>query len=145
MTYVGGCQCGRVRYRAEGPRDHASICCCRMCQRASGGPFMAFVRFPSDRVSWTTPPDTFASSNKVERGFCRDCSTPLTYRAVDGPNISLTLFSLDDPSAMAPEVCFQPEAKPAWLDRFDALQPKDMDYTGEAGFVSYQAKPGGEG
>jgi hypothetical protein len=41
MEYVGGCQCGEVRYRAEGPRDRASVCYCRMCQKASGGPFMA--------------------------------------------------------------------------------------------------------
>lgn len=144
MALLGGCQCGRVRYRAEGRRDRSSICFCRMCQRASGGPFMAFVRFPADRVSWTTPPDAFASSNKVERGFCRDCGTPLTYRQVGGPNISLTLYSSDDPSAVAPEFCFTPEAKPAWLDGLDALQAMHMDFAGDASFVSYQAEPGGE-
>jgi hypothetical protein len=96
-------------------------------------------------VSWSTPPETFASSNKVERGFCRDCGTPLSYRQLGGPNISLTLYSLDDPSAVAPEVCFRPEAKPAWLDRLDALQAMHMDFAGEPGFVSYQAEPGGEG
>ena len=145
MAYLGGCQCGRVRYRAEPPRDRSSICFCRMCQRASGGPFTAWVRFPADQVSWTTPPDAFASSSKVERGFCRDCGTPLTYRQVGGPNTSLTLYSLDDPSAVAPEFCFTPEAKPAWLDRLDALQPMHMDFSGEPGFVIYQAEPGGEG
>jgi hypothetical protein len=145
MAYVGGCQCGRVRYRAEGPRDRSSICFCRMCQRASGGPFTAWVRFPADRVSWTTPPDTFASSNKAERGFCRDCGTPLTYRHVGGPNISLSLYSLDDPSAVEPEFFFTPEAKPAWLDRLGALQSLHMDFAGEPGFVSHQTEPGGEG
>lgn len=141
MTYLGGCQCGRVRYRAEGPRDRSSICFCRMCQRASGQPFMAFVRFPADQVSWTTPPEVFPSSNKAERGFCRACGTPLTWRQIGGPNISVTLNSLDDPSAVEPEFCFTPEAKPAWLDRMDALQTIHMDFTGEAGFVNHQAEP----
>jgi hypothetical protein len=102
MAYVGGCQCGRIRYRADEPRDRASVCYCRMCQKASGGPFMAFVRFPASRVTWSAPPDIFASSNLVERGFCRNCGTPLSYRQIGGPNISLTINSLDDLSRFAP-------------------------------------------
>jgi hypothetical protein len=141
MAYLGGCQCGRVRYRAEAPRDRSSICYCRMCQRASGQPFMAFVRFPASQVAWTGELAVFASSNKVERGFCRACGTPLTYRNIEGPNISLTLNSLDDPAAVTPEFCFTPEAKPAWLDGLDGLQPMSMDYRGSGGFVSHQAEP----
>ena len=80
MLFEGGCQCGWVRYRARGPRDRASICYCRMCQKASGGPFMAYVRFPADQVEWLTAPRVFASSNRAERGFCPLCGTPLTYR-----------------------------------------------------------------
>jgi hypothetical protein len=45
---------------------------------------------------------------------------------------------------VAPEFCFTPEAKPPWLDRLDALQAMHMDFAGDAGFVSYQAEPGGE-
>ena len=121
MVYVGGCQCGHVRYRAEGPRDRASICYCRMCQKASGAPFMAFVRFPAANVFWSAPPATFSSSNGVERGFCRDCGTPLTYRNVAGPNVSLTLNSLDDPAPVRPEVSFANEGKAPWRDDLDGL------------------------
>ena len=32
--YTGGCQCGAVRFRVAGPLRHASICNCRMCQKA---------------------------------------------------------------------------------------------------------------
>ena len=35
-VFTGGCQCGAVRYRVEGPVKHASICNCRMCQKALG-------------------------------------------------------------------------------------------------------------
>jgi hypothetical protein len=141
MAFTGGCQCGRVRYSAQAPRDRSSICYCRMCQRASGQPFMAFVRFPASQVSWTTPPETFMSSNRVERGFCRDCGTPLSYRNVTGLNVSLTLNSLDDPSVVEPEFAFTPDARPAWLDRLDALKPMQMDYAGEPGFENRQAQP----
>ena len=143
MAFTGGCQCGRVRYRAEAPRDRSSLCYCRMCQRASGQPFMAFVRFKAEQVAWTTPPETFASSNLVERGFCRECGTPLTYHVIGGPNVSLTLNSLDDPSAVEPELVFNPQAKAAWLDRLDGLVEEHMDFTGKPELVNRQAEPCG--
>jgi hypothetical protein len=103
---------------------------------------MAFVRFAADQVTWTTsPPAVFASSNLVERGFCRDCGTPLSYHHVGGPWISLTLNSLDDPSAVEPALWFTPEARPAWLDRLQGLTPMQMDFTDDPGFVSHQAEP----
>ena len=127
MIYTGGCQCGKVRFRAEGPRDRATICYCRMCQKASGAPFMAFVRFPAKNVVWSSSPATFASSTVVERGFCRDCGTPLTYRNIRGGNVSLTLNSLDDPSSVAPEFSFATEQKTPWLNSLDRLETLQMD------------------
>jgi hypothetical protein len=116
-----------------------------MCQRASGQPFMAFVRFRADQVSWTTPPETFASSNMVERGFCSACGTPLTYHVIGGAYLSVTLNSLDDPSAVEPEFVFTPQAKPAWLDRLDELTPEAMDFEDKPELVSCQFEPGGDG
>ena len=142
MIHAGGCQCGKVRYRAEGPRDRASVCYCRMCQKASGAPFMAFVRFPARNVSWSTPPATFSSSTIVERGFCRDCGTPLTYRNVQGPNISLTLNSLDDPGSVRPEFSFSNDRKAPWLDALNGLQAVDMDVAGAPPLVSHQHADG---
>ena len=121
MEYAGGCQCGRVRYRATGPRDRASVCWCRMCQKAAGAPFMAFVRFPAAQVEWSSPPATFVSSSIAERGFCRECGTPLTYRVLDSPNVSLTIGSLDDPGAVAPERQYSPEMRLAWCDGLSGL------------------------
>lgn len=139
MEFLGGCQCGRVRYCAEGPAEQSSVCYCRMCQKASGGPFMAFVRFPVRQVAWSSPPAVFASSNMVERGFCRECGTPLTYREINGPAISLTLNSLDNPDAVPPKSSFVTERKAQWLCSLDALPQEQGDLTNSPGFVSYQA------
>ena len=38
---VGGCLCGAVRYRAA-RMARAGLCHCRMCQKASGAPVVAF-------------------------------------------------------------------------------------------------------
>jgi hypothetical protein len=79
-----------------------------MCQKASAQTFMGFVRFLSDQVHWSKPPDIFRSSNIVERGFCAACGRPLTWRRIDGPYVSLTLMSLDHPSACSRKCAFQP-------------------------------------
>ncbi len=138
MAYLGGCQCGRVRYQAEEPRGRASVCYCRMCQKASGAPFMAFVRFPAHQVKWSTPPHVFASSNLVERGFCRDCGTPLAYRQLGGPNISLTINSLDDPESVRPEMRFSADMEVSWCGSLSTLPAREMDVTGTAGFINHQ-------
>ena len=135
---TGGCQCGRIRYRAEAPRDRASVCYCRMCQKASGGPFMAFVRFPAAQVHWSTPPDIFASSNQVERGFCRSCGTPLSYHHLGGPFISVTINSLDDPESVQPEMRFSAASEVSWCSTLSELPRKEMDLARDPGFVSHQ-------
>ena len=52
---TGGCQCGAVRY-ALNAQPEGSFCHCRMCQRASGGPFG--VRTSTGRMQATTIPAT---------------------------------------------------------------------------------------
>jgi len=138
MLFEGGCQCGRTRYRARGPRDRASICYCRMCQKASGGPFMAFVRFPADQVEWLTAPSVFASSNRAERGFCAVCGTPLTYRHISAPYISVTLHSLDDPTTVRPDTVFSPGAAPDWCFALADLPKQQMDFAADPDFRNYQ-------
>ena len=41
--YSGGCQCGAVRFRVEGALGDASVCHCRMCQKASGNFYLPLV------------------------------------------------------------------------------------------------------
>ncbi len=100
---------------------------------------MAFVRFPVQDVTWSNPPAIFASSNAAERGYCRDCGTPLTYRGVDGPNVSLTLNSLDNPAAVQPSISFVVERRAPWLYDLDLMPTEDGDLTSSSSFVSYQA------
>lgn len=123
--WTGGCQCGAVRYQLLGPPEHASICHCRMCQRASGQPFMAFARVNSEKLRWTRgAPSIFRSSNIVERGFCNACGTPLTYRRVESNTVSVTIGSLDDPERVRPVLQFGIEGKLAWTGALDALPVK---------------------
>ena len=100
---TGGCQCGRVRYRAECDSvGEASLCHCRMCQRATGGFAAALVAFPRGAVQWEREPEYYASSPIARRPFCRECGTPLGFCFNEGAEIELTLGSFDDPSGFVP-------------------------------------------
>jgi hypothetical protein len=115
---AGGCQCGAVRYRLEAKPKATSICHCRMCQKANGGPFAAFGGVRLGRLVWTRgAPKVFASSDIAERGFCAQCGTPLTYRGLGSEYISVTLGSLDYPDAVEPAVQLGVESRLHWLKR----------------------------
>lgn len=97
---TGGCQCGRVRYRI-GRLGKASICHCRMCQKAFGSFFAPLV--VAGDLEWTRgQPALFQSSETNWRGFCADCGTPLTYE-FDG-HVEIAIGSLDNPDLAPPEV-----------------------------------------
>lgn len=115
---TGGCQCGRVRYRVEIESGDAYLCHCRMCQRATGGVSIAFKNVKQADVTWEQEPDEYASSPLAQRGFCRDCGTPLTFRYIeDTDKIDLTVGSFDDPARFRPTAHFGAESiHSAWLD-----------------------------
>jgi len=116
---TGGCQCGAVRFRAD-RLGRPSICHCRMCQKAFGSFFGPLVT--SYGVSWTRgAPKYFQSSNKVRRGFCGDCGTPLTYEVEGDDSIELAIGAFDDPMVAAPEIQVNTKDKLSFFDGLTEL------------------------
>ncbi|MCG7391434.1 GFA family protein [Microvirga sp. ACRRW] len=116
---TGGCQCGAVRYALMSEPTHASICHCRMCQKAFGNYFSALTGVPRKDLIWTKgQPGNFRSSEAVERGFCRDCGTPLTYNALETDRITISIGSLDEPGRVKPEIQYGVEGR---LPAFEKL------------------------
>ena len=100
---TGGCQCGAVRYRLDSEPTETAICHCRMCQKASGNYFQALAEVDRAHFSWVRgTPGAFRSSALVERDYCRDCGTPLSYRPSDYDKIWVTVGSLDHPGRVQP-------------------------------------------
>ena len=131
---TGGCQCGALRYRIEGPLGPAGFCHCRMCQKAFGSLGAPLVSVPPERFRWTRgEPATFRSSPPVARGFCRDCGTPM-FLLEDGYGpIEIAIGTLDDPNIAAPGHVVGIESKLNWADSLPALPAKrtDEDRTAE--------------
>ena len=57
------------------------------------------------------PAGRVQDSEAVERGFCRDCGTPLFFRYPDRDRISVSLGSLDDPARVVPARQFGVESR----------------------------------
>ena len=118
MTATGGCQCGKIRYRAAA-LGRANLCHCRMCQRATGNAFAPLVT--ALEIDFEGTPARFASSSVAERGFCRECGTPLFYAPVGSDEVELMIGTLDDPDAVTPALHYGIESRVSWLHLADGL------------------------
>jgi len=140
--HTGGCQCGAVRFHVEGPLGRASVCHCRMCQKAFGNVIAPLVSVREAVLTWTkAEPGRFQSSNLVKRGFCPACGTPLTYEAPDG--VALAIGAFDHPGAIVPDIQYGIEGRVAWLDHINDWPARTtMEDLDDAPFldeiVSYQ-------
>ena len=115
-TMTGGCQCGAVRYALFEPPE-STVCHCRMCQKAVGGPIAALSKVKTACFAWTQGEAArFQSSSAAERHFCAACGTPLTFHYLEGDSIEVTTGSLDDPTNLPPTLNFGVEARLPWID-----------------------------
>lgn len=136
VPVTGGCQCGAVRYRTDVMIDNAHLCHCRMCQKAVGNIFAALVATPNANLVWTRgTPSVFKSSDHAERGFCRDCGTPLFYNSLDNDRINLTIGSLDNPDQFPPQGEVGIEGRVGWFASITRFQ--DGTETGEEGDAAW--------
>ena len=119
---TGGCQCGAIRYALHAPVEKASVCYCRMCQKAFGSYFAPLGSVPVAGFEVTRGEIAyFRSSDVVERGFCGRCGTPLTFHHIEGDKIDVALGSLDDPASVPPIVQYGLEGRMPWFAGLTAL------------------------
>lgn len=121
--YEGGCLCGQVRFRVTAQPIDAGYCHCRMCQRNSGAPAVAWVTFPTDSLRWIAgKPATYASSLRAERTFCANCGSYMVFRTRECPTeVSINTASLDDPGAFPPKMHIFAESRIPWFHTADEL------------------------
>jgi hypothetical protein len=128
LTLTGGCQCGAVRFTAHAKSDEAYYCHCRMCQRAFGNVFAAYVNVAKDALTWDKgPPAYYASSKIARRGFCSTCGTPLTFEYDESKVMDLAVGALDEPERLRPVMHVGVESRVAAFHREDGLPVKRID------------------
>lgn len=123
QTLEGGCLCGAVQYRINVQPLDAGYCHCRLCQRSSGAPTLAWLTVAVRGFSYTKGcPTIFHSSSHSQREFCGACGTQIAFRRSASPKtVDVTLASLHDPSQMTPQYHIWRQSKVAWFETTDSL------------------------
>lgn len=119
--YDGGCLCGQVRWRGNAEPINVRLCHCRLCQKATGGPYFARALFNAPDVERTGATTRWASSERLHRLSCARCGTPVFAEMQDGPWIAASLSTLDDPLALSPGSHIWISAKLPWVGIDDGL------------------------
>ncbi len=84
--FDGGCACGQVRYRMTSEPMFVHCCHCRDCQRQTGSAFVLNALIEADRVT-----------------------------RLEGAPEPVPVGTLDDPSALAPDVHIYTRSKLPWV------------------------------
>lgn len=119
----GRCLCGNLRFELKGKPLWVAHCHCESCRRNTGSAVATFVGYNKEQLAYTRGQRKFyASSPGVQRGFCGDCGTPMTYEADRCPDeVHLYVSTLDNPGAYRPQAhVFFAERIP-WMDLEDDL------------------------
>ena len=130
---AGGCQCGAVRYRLNGPLTNPHLCHCRMCQKAFGSYFA-----PLGDVPLTAFEITRHTRDLQGLGLLGTWLLPRLRHAAHFPlregvnHISVALGSLDHPESASPKGQFGTEARMPWFGEIAALPGKATDEWGAA-------------
>jgi len=122
-SHEGGCLCGKVRFRVTAPPLDAGYCHCRMCQKNSGAPVVAWATFPVASFFWIAgEPGTYASSARGKRSFCTACGSYLVFASAESPaEVSVNTASFDTPEAFPPRKHIYVESRISWFHTADDL------------------------
>ncbi len=121
---TGGCMCGAVRYEAVGEPITVGHCHCRSCRRHTGAPVVTVVMFDRDRVKFTKGDrKNYNSSPGVERGFCDQCGSSLTWEGeAEGRSVfTIHISTLDNPDDFVPQRHWYHNHGISWFDTADDL------------------------
>jgi hypothetical protein len=96
----GSCSCGAVRIDVSGELPAPDACHCTKCRKASGHYFAstdvkraAVTIHGEENVTW------YQSSEKVRRGFCSTCGSPLFWDpSSDRDWIGIAMGAFDGPT-----------------------------------------------
>jgi hypothetical protein len=140
----GGCSCGAVRYRLGATPLIVHACHCRECQRLTGSAFVINLWIERTHVDVTrgTPVSIRlkgASGKPHDVFHCADCATQLWSRYhVAGTALFVRGGTLDDPSAVRPDVHIYTRTKVPWLElpagvpAFKAYYKRDQVWSAES-------------
>jgi hypothetical protein len=131
----GGCACGAVRYEITADPKFEGHCQCGDCQRATSTGHCDVLEFPESAVTMIGSLSFYEvigdSGQKVSRGFCPKCGSPVLWKFAVNPGAAIiTAGSLDNPGIFKPQAAVYASKGHAWdylnpeLPKFANLPPQ---------------------
>jgi hypothetical protein len=123
----GGCACGAVRYRLASAPMFVNCCHCLDCQRQTGSAFVLNALIETDRILLlsgrpepTPVPTDSGSPHDIYR--CPACKTAVWSDYGRRPGLRFVrVGTLDDPSALRPDVHIYTRSKQPWIGLPDGV------------------------
>jgi hypothetical protein len=116
----GGCACGEVRYRLTSEPLFVHCCHCLNCQRQTGSAFVINLLIEADRVELLAgepePVPVPRGSKKQRIWRCPTCQIALFSQYTTPRFRFVRAGTLDDPSAVAPDVHIYTRSKVPWVE-----------------------------
>ena len=120
-SYLGGCQCGRVRYTLTQDPVRLYACHCTECQRQSGSAFSMTMLVNEDGIDVTGTLKEFVrisdKGNSVKGYFCPECGVRIYGKPgyVEGL-LSLKPGTLDNTSWLEPTAALWVKSSQKWIE-----------------------------
>ena len=119
----GRCLCGAIRFDVKTTDPACVNCHCETCRRQCSAPMTTYIATPDGEWRWMQgEPKIFRSSPGVERTFCRDCGTPLSFRSAKMSGVMhFYVAAMELPEVFQPSLHVAHEEKLPWLNLGDEL------------------------
>lgn len=128
----GHCLCGTIQFEVDGDPQSCVTCHCESCRRQCSAPMTTYIGVKDDQGRWLTKPaKIFNSSPGVERSFCENCGSPISFRSKKmSDTMHFFAATLENPETLAPTLHVSIEEKLPWLKLDDGLPTSvGPDYT----------------
>jgi len=126
---LGSCQCGALKFKADGEITDFSHCHCSMCRKLHGAAYVTFAAVGRDSFEWTNGEGalkTFSSSDAITRLFCDVCGSQLGCIVEPEPDlIYLAMGTVEGNPATPPAYHQFVGSKAPWHEITDDLPRHD--------------------
>ena len=134
---LGGCSCGAIRYRLATEPLFTHCCHCRNCQRQTGSAFVINALIEADRVELLSgepqPVDVPRDDGTTQTIFrCPVCQVAVFSRYSRSDVLFVRAGTLDDPTAVVPDVHIFTASKVGWVTLPDSVPAFEVFYDREA-------------
>ena len=119
----GRCLCGAIKFEIDTPVQACVNCHCESCRRQCSAPMTTYIGVLDSQWRWIGgTPKVYKSSPGVERLFCGNCGSPLSFRSEKMSGVMhLFVAALDEPEKFEPTLLAAFEEKLRWLKLADRL------------------------